>query len=85
MTDPVGLDELSVVESWSCKLEEEKVEPPCLSPNQCALSHLENEINVIKYMTTCKVGSSILLQGKPWSLLDWNIVVLPNYISVPMK
>ena len=55
MTDPVGLDELTLVDSWSCDPEEEKVDPPCVNPNQCALSHNENDISVIKYMTTCKV------------------------------
>ncbi|XP_023346591.1 uncharacterized protein LOC111715488 [Eurytemora carolleeae] len=62
MTDPVGLDELILVDSWSCDPEEEKVDPPCVSPNQCALSHTENDISVIKYMTTCKTCPAVY----PW-------------------
>lgn len=55
MADPAPLAALPQFEPWQCPKDEDRVEP-CSSPNNCALTHTENGINVLKYMTTCKVG-----------------------------
>jgi len=62
MLEPATLSEMkSGFEPWSCS--HEQVSPrPCETPRSCALPHKQNNVSVVKYMTTCKSCPAVY----PW-------------------